>query len=175
MTDENDEIVRLRNINIAAGMLIIRLKQELDGADQALTEAMNHNDDTCMVVAERDLLEGKYLALMSLVEKFWQQHMRFGVIGMEEVELPCADWCYLCKLEAAEARAEKAEQALATLYETARGNTTSTEPSCDLEVFLDDHRSDVEFMTSFIGTVLLTIVAFRAAQEQEEHESPTTT
>lgn len=65
-----------------------------------------HCHEIAALKLRAELAEARILALQQFHEKSWDQHMRFGVIGMEDVELTCADWCYLCKLEAARADAE---------------------------------------------------------------------
>jgi transcriptional regulator with XRE-family HTH domain len=61
--------------------------------------------------------------MAAIMERFPDVHMRFRVLG-EPGDLPCADWCYACKLDAATKRAEQAERE-AREYRTA--NTTLQE------------------------------------------------
>lgn len=52
---------------------------------------------------------------LAFIERGMETHMRFGVIrpdGSRE-ELPCADWCYACRVEKAEAAVEAVAEVLA--------------------------------------------------------------
>jgi hypothetical protein len=50
--------------------------------------------------------------LREFIERGWDTHMRFGVLRQDGTTdlLPCADWCWACRLETAQAQAAAAEQ-----------------------------------------------------------------
>jgi hypothetical protein len=52
------------------------------------------------VRAELDRQAAENVRILALMERLPDEHMRFGVLGEHGAEmLPCADWCYACKVE----------------------------------------------------------------------------
>jgi hypothetical protein len=78
--------------------------------------------------AERDALAAQVAAMTGMLERMPEVHMQFGLLhpdGTTE-QLPCADWCYACKLQTAIERADRAEatvreQVVAELTRAAQG------------------------------------------------------
>jgi type II secretory pathway pseudopilin PulG len=90
------------------------LRQQLSAAratiDGQQREALKTAARLRATEAERDLLRG-------MAERVPETHMQFGVISPDgAVEMqPCADWCWACKLDAAQARAEQAKARIAAV------------------------------------------------------------
>ncbi len=86
--------------------------------------AWDADDVRAKVAALEQAVEQQHSAdnarLVAMIERGYEQHMRFGVIdadGTTQMQ-PCADWCYACKLEQLRADLEQApSRALADVAE----------------------------------------------------------
>jgi hypothetical protein len=84
-----------------------RLRFQLNHTRAELAKADAENNANGQRAEQAEANNARLLALM---ERLPDEHMRFGVIGDKGVEmLPCADWCWACRLQRAEQRARDAE------------------------------------------------------------------
>lgn len=78
-----------------------------------------------------DAQAAQVATMTEVMERVPEAHMRFGIVGDPRPidEMPCADWCYACKLEHAEGEADRL-RALATVVLDA----------CEADPFIPRHR-----------------------------------
>lgn len=76
--------------------------------------------------AENHTFTEQVEVMTRMLERIPDVHMQFGLLNPDGTteQLPCADWCYACRLDKAVERAEKAEATLARVR-TARGRLRS--------------------------------------------------
>lgn len=98
-----------------------RALADAGGWDFDRLEPHDFQDETDRLLAivqpELDVKQAEISRLIGFIERGFDTHMQFGVIGADGVTTmqPCADWCYACKLdlarEAAKQRADMLEEA----------------------------------------------------------------
>ncbi|MFE0727919.1 hypothetical protein ACFW2X_06645 [Streptomyces antibioticus] len=62
-------------------------------------------------IREADTARAEVQRWLAFIERGMETHMRFGVLQPDGTtdQLPCADWCYACRLEQAEAKLSESE------------------------------------------------------------------
>lgn len=84
-----------------------------DRASERLASVMEANQELLITSVGNQVDSQRF---QSWLERFPEVHMRFGVIDAEgETEmLPCADWCYACKLDQLQTELAECKERLET-------------------------------------------------------------